>query len=80
MTDTADASLLAAMLNMTEFHHEHEKFYSVSPREQAVTLQRHSRTLHALVDRWSVPTPIGTRVTTRYAGAPDLNAARCDAT
>jgi hypothetical protein len=35
VTDTADALLLAAMLNMTEFRHEHEKFYSVSPREQA---------------------------------------------
>jgi hypothetical protein len=74
VSDTADASLLGAMLNMTEFHHEHEKFYSVSPREQAVTLQRHSRTLHALADRWTAPTPTGTRVTTRYAGASDLNA------
>jgi hypothetical protein len=73
MTNTADASLLAAMLNMTEFHHEHEKFYSVSPREQAVTLQRHSRTLHALADRWTTLGPTDNRVTARYAGAPDLN-------
>ena len=74
MTDSAQASLLAAMLNMTEFHHEHEKFYSVSPREQAVTLQRHSRTLHALADRWTTPRVPQNRVTARYAGAPDLNA------
>jgi hypothetical protein len=30
------------ILNMTAFHREHEQFYSVSPREQAVVLQRHS--------------------------------------
>ena len=42
--------LLTAMLNMTAFHREHEKFYSTAPREQAVALQRHSRTLLALAD------------------------------
>jgi len=49
--------LLMAMLNMTAFHREHEKFYSVSPREQAVNPQRHSRTLHALADRWMTVAP-----------------------
>ena len=61
MTDATspDAArpLLVAMLNMTAFHREHEKFYSVSPREQAVVLQRHSRTLHALADRWTTTPP-----------------------
>ena len=66
--------LLTAMLNMTDFHHEHEKFYSVSPREQAVVLQRHSRTLHALADRWMTTPPDHPHVFSPYEGAADLNA------
>ena len=61
--------LLTAMLNMTAFHREHEKFYSTAPREQAVTLQRHSRTLLALADQWTTtarrPTPRSARTKVR---------------
>ena len=54
----ADASaqpnaLLQAILNLSKYHRDHEKFYSSAPREQAVVLQRHARTLQALADRWS---------------------------
>ncbi len=67
-------ALLTAVLNMTAYHREHEKFYSTSPREQAVVLQRHSRTLHALADRWTT-TPRDHRVVfSPYEGTPDLNA------
>ena len=66
--------MLTAMLNMTAFHREHEKFYSVSPREQAVVLQRHSRTLHALADRWTTVAPGTTDPFSPYEGAEDLNA------
>ena len=66
--------LLMAMLNMTAFHREHEKFYSVSPREQAVLLQRHSRTLHALADRWMTTPPDQHHAFSPYEGAADLNA------
>ena len=66
--------LLGAMLNVTEFHREHEKFYSVSPREQAVALQRHSRTLHALADQWRSATPSTRKPFSPYEGATDLNA------
>ena len=69
------APLLHAMLNMTAFHREHEKFYSTAPREQAVTLQRHSRTLHTLADQWTTTAPSTTPVFSPYEGAPDLNAA-----
>ena len=69
------APLLTAMLNMTAFHHEHEKFYSSAPREQAVVLQRHSRTLHALADQWTTTTPSTATAFSPYEGAPDLNAA-----
>jgi hypothetical protein len=65
--------LLRAMLNVTTFHREHEKYYSTSLREQAVALQRHSRTLHALADRWTTAAP-ATRVPLNpYEAAPDLN-------
>ena len=49
MTETdRPPTLLDAVLNLSRFHREHEKFYASSPRERAVTLQRHARTLHAL--------------------------------
>ena len=67
--------LLTAMLNMTAFHREHEKFYSTAPREQAVALQRHSRTLHALADQWTTTAPSTAAAFSPYEGAPDLNAA-----
>jgi len=73
-TDAAALPLLDAILNMTAFHREHEKFYSSSPREQAVDLQRHSRTLHALADRWMVTDPSTRSVLSPYEGADDLNA------
>jgi hypothetical protein len=73
MTGEEYAPLFAAMLNLTEFHREHEKFYSVSPREQAVVLQRHSRTLHALADHWSTVAPSRDAPLNPYQGARDLN-------
>lgn len=69
------APLLTAMLNMSAFHREHEKFYSTSPREQAVVLQRHSRTLLALADRWTTTPPEHPSLFSPYEGSPDLNAA-----
>ena len=74
MTASAARPLLTAMLNMTAFHREHEKFYSVSPREEAVVLQRHSRTLHALADRWMTTPATDRRPFSPYEGAEDLNA------
>ena len=37
-------------VNLSRFHREHEKFYASAPREHAVRLQRHARTLEALAD------------------------------
>lgn len=65
--------LLAAVLNLSRFHREHEKFYATSPRELAVGLQRHARTLHALADRWSTIAPSTTQPLSPFAGAEDLN-------
>jgi hypothetical protein len=77
MTTTYSAAehspLLDAVLNLSRFHREHEKFYASFPREQAVTLQRHARTLHALADRWSRAVPSTAPPLSPYAGADDLN-------
>jgi len=48
--------LIEAVENLSHFHREHEKFYAQLPREQAAQVQRHSRALCALADRWSTVT------------------------
>jgi hypothetical protein len=65
--------LLEAMMNLTKFHREHEKYYASSPREFAVTLQRHARTLQALADQWSSTEASTRAVLSPYEGAEDLN-------
>jgi hypothetical protein len=73
-TDGTPASpLLEAILNLSRFHREHEKFYASAPREVGVVLQRHARTLHALADRWAVAEPSTGPALSPYAGAEDLN-------
>jgi hypothetical protein len=62
------------ILNLSTFHRDHEKFYASSPRELAVTLQRHARTLQALADRWSTVSPAAAPAPlSPFAGAEDLN-------
>jgi hypothetical protein len=76
MTSTPSAEhapLLDAVLNLSRFHREHEKFYASFPRERAIALQRHARTLHALADRWSQAVPSTAPPLSPYAGAEDLN-------
>ena len=68
-----NVALLEAMMNLTKFHREHEKFYASSPREFAVTLQRHARTLQALADQWSTTETSTRAVLSPYEGAEDLN-------
>ena len=72
-SNRGDAPLLEAMMNLTKFHREHEKFYASSPREFAVTLQRHARTLQALADQWSTTEASTRAVLSPYEGAEDLN-------
>ena len=68
-----DTALLEAMMNQTRIHREHEKFYASSPREFAITLQRHARTLQALADQWSTAQASTRSVLSPYEGAEDLN-------
>jgi hypothetical protein len=71
--DTDNTPLLQAILNLSRFHREHEKFYASAPREFAVTLQRHARTLQALADKWSIAAAPTTAPFSPYEGAEDLN-------
>jgi hypothetical protein len=73
-TNAAAASpLLRAIVNLSTFHREHEKFYASAPRELAVRLQRSARTLQALADAWSSATASTTTPFSPYEGAEDLN-------
>lgn len=65
---------LDAIENLSRFHREHEKFYAQRPREQAVALQRHSRALSALADRWEHVDAQRVDALSPYQGADDLNA------
>ncbi len=65
---------LDAIENLSRFHREHEKFYAQAPREQAVRLQRHGRTLSALADRWSSITVQRIDALNPFEGSDDLNA------
>jgi hypothetical protein len=70
---TTSAPLLDVISNLARFHREHEEFYASSPREIALRLQRHTRTLLALADQWSTAEPAQHVATSPYAGAEDLN-------
>src|SRR4051812_21585007 len=68
-----DDPLLAIVLNLSQYHREHEKFYAESPLPAAIALQRPSRALKALAERWTVATPEEHPMPSPFAGAPDLN-------
>ena len=66
--------VLDAVLNLSRFHKEHERFYATAPLDTAVRLQRHARTLQALADRWTTVSPGARAVSSPYEGAEeDLN-------
>jgi hypothetical protein len=67
------APLLEAILNLSRFHREHEKFYASSPLATAEQLHRHARTLLALADRWTTTEPSTRSALSPYEGADDLN-------
>jgi hypothetical protein len=61
------------MLNLSTYHHEHEKFYAFQPMEKALDMQRASRVLLTLADRWSRIQPGEAHLGNPYLGAEDLN-------
>ena len=70
---TGRDGLLAVVANLSKYHREHEKYYSEAPLADAVALQRSSRTLIALAERWATVEPTTDPVRSPFAGAPDLN-------
>ena len=70
---SGSSELLHAILNLSRFHREHEKFYASAPRQQAVILQGHGRTLCALADRWDTAAPSVRVAFSPFEGAEDLN-------
>ena len=70
---SGSSELLHAILNLSRFHREHEKFYASAPRQQAVILQGHGRTLCALADRWETIAPSVRVAFSPFEGAEDLN-------
>jgi len=75
-----DDQLLEMVLNLSQYHREHEKFYAESPLHDAIALQRDSRALKALAERWSVADPEEHPSPSPFAGAPDLNDERATET
>ena len=72
MTNSSDP-FLSVVLNLSQFHREHEKFYAESPLREAVNLSRTSSALKALAERWSTVQPDAAPLPSPFAGAVDLN-------
>jgi hypothetical protein len=70
--DRSDA-LLAVARNLSQYHREHEKYYSEAPLTGAISLQRIGRTLIALAERWTSAEPATVPAASPFAGTPDLN-------
>lgn len=68
-----DDPLLSVVLNLSQFHREHEKFYSESPLHDAIRVQQISRNLKALAERWAVAVADEHPAPSPFAGARDLN-------
>lgn len=62
-----------AILNLSKYHREHEKFYAQAPLEQALVFQRASRVLQTLADRWERVEPQAAKQAMPYMGSEDLN-------
>lgn len=69
----ADDGLLAVAANLSQYHREHEKYYSEAPLADAIALQRAARTLLALAERWASAEPAAGPAPSPFAGTPDLN-------
>jgi hypothetical protein len=65
--------LIESAINLSHFHHEHEKYYSAAPLEDALGLQRTALALKALAERWTSVEPGGRSAASPFAGAEDLN-------
>ena len=65
--------MLAVVKNLSQYHREHEKYYSEAPLTDAIWLQRTARTLIALAERWTSAEPAAEPAPSPFAGTPELN-------
>lgn len=69
--------LLQAMMNLSRYHNEHEKYYSGAPLYQAIEIQKASKILKTLAERWSDVSEeaeiSGEKHRIHYSGCDDLN-------
>jgi hypothetical protein len=73
-TEMSDKNkFMEAVLNLSKYHREHEKFYAQNPLEQAIKLHFTSRALSTLADRWINIKPINAENVNPYMGCDDLN-------
>ncbi|MFA9272921.1 MAG: hypothetical protein ACEQSX_19675 [Baekduiaceae bacterium] len=71
---TSEDPLLRIVVNLSRYHREHEKFYAESPLHDAIALQRASRALKALAERWAETAHADAEpALSPFAGARDLN-------
>jgi hypothetical protein len=66
-------ALLEMALNLSAYHHEHEKYYAHKPLEAAQRLHGYSLSLKTLAARWENVAPSTVEPGSPYAGADDLN-------
>jgi len=64
---------LDAILNLSKYHREHEKFYAHNPLEQSIQLEEAARILKTLADRWTSVPVGGPSPGSPYRGCEDLN-------
>jgi hypothetical protein len=69
----AGDGLMEMAANLSQYHREHEKYYSEAPLHDAIALQRMALTLIALAERWTSVEPAAAPVPSPFAGSPDLN-------
>jgi hypothetical protein len=65
--------LIEAMLNLSRYHQQHEKFYAQTPLQQAIAMQQASRVLKTFADRWDKTEPQEARQGNPFLGCEDLN-------
>jgi hypothetical protein len=67
------SSMLEVVENLARSHREHERYYAEAPLHDAIMLQRTSRALKALAERWRESEPLEHPLPVPFAGATDLN-------
>jgi hypothetical protein len=71
--NTNKEKFIKTILNLSQYHREHEKYYAWAPLDQAIKLQHASQILKTSADRWSHVPVVEKDTENRYTGCEDLN-------